>query len=131
MDVADNPARWHVRTAIGLQRAGAAYWNRRNVANAVVGVDVAGRGQCLAGWTCVGVTKVATKSDSGPITEVTDESSARSCDPPHPYTKNAPTAQKFSDQRCKRTFATVSPQLRTLRCIALNVAMGHKLPRAP
>src|SRR5208282_3217882 len=49
-----------------------------------------------------------TKSNSGPITEVTDELSARSCDPPHPYTKNAPTAQKFSDQRCKRTFATVS-----------------------
>ena len=58
--------------------------------------------------------KVATKSDSGPITEVTDELSARSCDPPHPYTKNAPTAQKFSDQRCKRTFAKVSSQERTL-----------------
>ena len=39
-----------------VQRADAAYWNRRNVANAVVGVEVAGRGQCLAGWTCVGVT---------------------------------------------------------------------------
>src|SRR5208282_1255203 len=52
--------------------------------------------------------KVATKSDSGPITEVTDELSARSCDAPHPYTKNAPTAQKFSDQRCKWSFATVS-----------------------
>jgi hypothetical protein len=47
---------YDVRTAIGLERAGAAYWNRRNIANAVVGVDVAGRGQCLAGWTCVGVT---------------------------------------------------------------------------
>ena len=59
--------------------------------------------------------KVATKSDSGPITEVTDELSARSCDPPHPYTKNAPTAQKFSDQRCKRTFATVSANSRLIQ----------------
>jgi len=61
-------------------------------------------------------TKVATKSDSGPITEVTDELSGRSCDPPHPYTKNAPTAQKFSDQRCKRTFATVSAITRLMHC---------------
>jgi len=60
--------------------------------------------------------KVATKSDSGPIIEVTDELSARSCDPPHPYMKNAPTAQKFSDQRCKRTFATVSTTRRLTQC---------------
>ncbi len=60
--------------------------------------------------------KVATKSVSGPITEVTNEFSARSCDPPNPYTKNAPTAQKFSDQRCKRTFATVSA-LRDMRSL--------------
>src|SRR5208282_2599470 len=60
--------------------------------------------------------KVATKSDSGPITEVTDELSARSCDPPHPYTKNAPTAQKFSDQRCKWTFATVSANNGLMHC---------------
>ena len=59
--------------------------------------------------------KVATKSDSGPITEVTDELSARSCDPPHPYTKNAPTAHKFSDQRCKWTFATVSANSRLIQ----------------
>ena len=60
--------------------------------------------------------KVATKSDSGPITEVTDELSARSCDPPHPYTKNAPTALKISDQRCKWTFATVSARSRLMHC---------------
>ncbi len=37
-------------------------------------------------------------------------------DPPHPYMKNAPTAQKFSDQRCKRTFATVSAMSRLMHC---------------
>ncbi len=62
----------------------------------------------MGGPFCMPKLKVATKSNSGPITEVTDELSARSCDPPHPYMKNAPTAQKFSDHRCKRTFATVS-----------------------
>src|SRR5208282_4424575 len=82
-----------------------------------------------------------TKSNSGPITEVTDELSGRSCDPPHPYTKNAPTAQKFSDQRCKRTFATVSvihvisserkrlplvPRFRTYRCVAETDEKGQR-----
>src|SRR5213596_161287 len=52
--------------------------------------------------------RTANKGDSGLITEVTGEFSARSCDPPHPYMKNAPMAQKFCDQRCKTTFATVS-----------------------
>ena len=53
-------------------------------------------------------TVQAVPNNSGPITEVACELIARSCDTPHPYTKNAPTAQKFSDQRCKRSFATVS-----------------------
>src|SRR5208282_3879691 len=65
-----------------------------------------------------------TKSNSGPITEVTDELSARSCDPPHPYMKNAPTAQKFSDQRCKRTFATVSATSRLMHCGKIGMLCG-------
>src|SRR6266566_4001291 len=56
--------------------------------------------------------RTANKGDSGLITEVTGEFSARSCDPPHPYMKNAPMAQKFCDQRCKTTFATVSAKSR-------------------
>src|SRR5208282_1737334 len=70
--------------------------------------------------------KVATKSGSGPITEVTDELSARSCDPPHAYTKNAPTAQKFSDQRCKWTFATVSAPRVTWCDAAICPHLGDK-----
>jgi hypothetical protein len=34
--------------------------------------------------------RTANKGDSRPITEVTGEFSARSCDPSHPYMKNAP-----------------------------------------
>jgi hypothetical protein len=52
--------------------------------------------------------RTANKGDSGPITEVTGEFSARSCDSPHTYMKNAPMAQKFCDQRRKTTFATQS-----------------------
>src|SRR6266567_4343916 len=52
--------------------------------------------------------RTANKGDSRRITEVTGEFSARSCDPPHPYMKNAPMAQKFCDQGRKTTFATLS-----------------------
>jgi hypothetical protein len=58
--------------------------------------------------------RTANKGDSRPITEVTDEFSARSCDPPHAYTKNAPMAQKFGDQRRKMTFATLSAKSRLI-----------------
>src|ERR1700758_5049835 len=53
------------------------------------------------------------KGDSRSITEVTGEFSARLCDPPHPYMKNAPMAQKFCDQGRKTTFATQSGVKRT------------------
>ena len=56
--------------------------------------------------------RTANKSDSRPITEVTGEFSATSCDPPHPYMKNAPMAQKFCDQGRKTTFATKSANKR-------------------
>jgi hypothetical protein len=62
--------------------------------------------------------RTANKGDSGLITEVTGEFSARSCDPPHPYMKNAPMAQKFYDQARKTTFATVS------------VRSGHRITSA-
>src|ERR1700745_2886714 len=52
------------------------------------------------------------KGDSRSITEVTGEFSARLCDPPHPYMKNAPMAQKFCDQGRKTTFATQSAKSR-------------------
>ena len=63
------------------------------------------------------------------MTEVTDELSARSCDPPHPYTKNAPTAQKFSDQRCKWTFATVSARHDPCRDAVIRTLSGVKQTR--
>src|SRR6266571_99961 len=54
--------------------------------------------------------RTANKGDSRPNTEVTGEFSARPCDPPHLYMKNAPMAQKFCDQGCKTTFTTQSAQ---------------------
>src|SRR5260370_12226883 len=59
-------------------------------------------------WLKPKQARPANKADSRRITEVTGEFSARSCDPPHPYMKNAPMAQKFCDQRRKTTFATQS-----------------------
>jgi hypothetical protein len=58
--------------------------------------------------------RTANKGDSRSITEVTGEFSARLSDPPHPYMKNAPMAQKFCDQGRKTTFATQSQVKRTL-----------------
>src|ERR1700751_74401 len=57
-------------------------------------------------------TRTANKGDSRSITEVTGEFYARLCDPPHPYMKNAPMAQKFCDQGRKTTFATQSTRSR-------------------
>jgi hypothetical protein len=54
--------------------------------------------------------RTANKGDSRPITEGTGEFSARSCDPSHPYMKNARMAQKFCDRGRKTTFATLSAQ---------------------
>src|SRR6266702_8814644 len=74
-------------------------------------------------WLKPNQARTANKGDSIPITEVTGEFSARSCDPPHPYMKNAPMAQKFCDQGRKTTFATQSARSRRatsiVRCLIL------------
>src|SRR6266702_4420885 len=84
-------------------------------------------------WLKPKQARTANKSDSRPITEVTDEFSARSCDPPHPYMKNAPTAQKFCDQRRKRTFATLSARsghfVGARRRRAFNDKLGTRVER--
>src|SRR6266705_1297699 len=63
--------------------------------------------------------RTANKGDSRPITEVTGEFSARACDPPHPYMKNAPIAQKVCDQGRKTTVATQSALNRLTRMSAI------------
>src|SRR6266568_4002324 len=67
-------------------------------------------------WLKPKQARTANKGDSRRITEVTGEFSARSCDPPHPYMKNAPIAQKFCDQGRKTTFATQSAVGSISRC---------------
>src|SRR6266700_1723988 len=67
-------------------------------------------------WLKPKQARTANKGDSRRITEVTGEFSARPCDPPHLYMKNAPMAQKFCDQGCKTTFTTQSANRRLVQC---------------
>ena len=53
--IAYNPARWHIRAAPRFERTGTAVRKRCEIADRVIGADMAGAGQDFAGWTDINV----------------------------------------------------------------------------